>query len=74
MARLCGIQKAGVLLDCYDCGRTCYDCKKDTLKTCRRCSSNFCASHDSNGSDNFQQPVSACDANVTVFQCDWCQR
>ncbi|KAK6539947.1 hypothetical protein TWF694_008781 [Orbilia ellipsospora] len=59
MGRVCGIQKGGVLLDCYDCGRTCYDCKKDTLRECRGCRGNFCAAHDVSGSELY---------------CDWCYK
>ncbi|EPS43227.1 hypothetical protein H072_2733 [Dactylellina haptotyla CBS 200.50] len=59
MARACGINKGGVLLDCYDCGRTCYDCKKDTLRRCKKCSNTFCSIHDAGGSDLY---------------CDWCYK
>ncbi|KAF3307741.1 hypothetical protein TWF173_002393 [Orbilia oligospora] len=57
MGKMCGIQKGGVLLDCYDCGRTCFDCKKDTMRSCRSCKTNFCALHDVGASELY---------------CDWC--
>ncbi|KAF3929504.1 hypothetical protein ABW19_dt0201856 [Dactylella cylindrospora] len=57
MARMCGIQKAGVLLDCYDCGRTCYECKDGVQRVCRRCSTEFCGIHD---------------AGSSTVHCEWC--
>ncbi|CZT15947.1 uncharacterized protein RCC_01786 [Ramularia collo-cygni] len=49
--------KVGVHRDCFECGRTCEQCKSQVIKNCRQCLAEYCFPHDEHCSE---------------VKCGWC--